>query len=64
MAAYHVGTNSTGDRTWWDYQGRGFEAYFSDVREATAEEATLMGKIIWGNHTSEDIATLKELIAR
>ena len=63
MAVYHVGTNSTGERVWWDWQGRSFASHHTDVRDATPEEAALMEKVIWDRHTDADCRRIKELIA-
>ena len=63
MAAYKVGTDSTGVRVWWNWQGAGFESHHTDVRDATPEEAALMDKVIWDTDTPDDCRRIKELIA-
>lgn len=62
MSAYKVGTNSTGDRVWWGWQGAGFESHHSNVRDATSEEAALMEKVCWDRDTDADRKKLRELI--
>ena len=63
MAAFHVGTSSTGERVWWDWQGRSFESHYTDVRDATPEEAKIMERIVWGNDLPGDCRKVKEMIA-
>lgn len=64
MAVYNVGTDSTGVRVWWNWQGRGFADHHTEVRDATPEEAALMDKVIWDKDTPDDCRQIKELIQR
>jgi hypothetical protein len=66
MSAYSVGTdNATGGKSWWqNYKmtNSQMENRFSDIRPATAEEAALMDRIVWGIDSSREREKLLKMI--
>lgn len=54
MAAYRIDDNGN----WWEIWQRPHEP----GRDATAEEAALMEKVVWDNDTSADRQRLRDLL--
>jgi hypothetical protein len=67
VSTYKVATNSTGERIWcagYDMAHCDMPLLgYSDIRDASAEEAALMDKVVWGSDSEADCRKLKELIA-
>lgn len=67
MSAYTVATSrASRDRTWWAKWEMGSVSLFgySDLRDATDEEAELMEKVVWNQDSQEDRERLRKLIER
>jgi hypothetical protein len=65
VSAYSVATNNTTrSRTWWvKWEMAAAEmSGYSQIRDATDEEAALMEKVVWNRETDADRERLLELI--
>lgn len=65
MSAYKVAISPHGDPIWWvGYEMASADlSQYSNIRDATPEEAALMERVVWDRHTDADCKMLKALIA-